>query len=201
MRAQLVAATVAVGAVFAGFPTDTPAQAGDEDSAVGNVITAIFRPTGFVFDAQSGPLGENPRGTALWTDRGPSMGGPVTCLTVTGNRATIGFENQLGGAPTLSGGFLFVEDNGTPGAGQDNASARLVLAPPTICPPNTVVYDDLHTVTSGELSVHDAPALPSTRDQCKNGGWRGFGVFKNQGDCVSFVATGGQNQASGGWPR
>jgi hypothetical protein len=24
-------------------------------------------------------------------------------------------------------------------------------------------------------------------------GWRDFGVFKNQGDCVSFVATGGKN--------
>jgi hypothetical protein len=31
-----------------------------------------------------------------------------------------------------------------------------------------------------------------------NGGWRSFGsVFKNQGDCVSFVATGGKNSPSG----
>jgi hypothetical protein len=37
--------------------------------------------------------------------------------------------------------------------------------------------------------VRDAPTLPSTKEQCKNGGWRTFGVFKNQGDCVSFVAT------------
>jgi hypothetical protein len=28
------------------------------------------------------------------------------------------------------------------------------------------------------------------KDQCRNGGWKTFGVFKNQGDCVSFVATG-----------
>jgi hypothetical protein len=39
--------------------------------------------------------------------------------------------------------------------------------------------------------------LPTTKDQCKNGGWRSYGVFKNQGDCVSFVATGGRNQPSG----
>jgi hypothetical protein len=26
-----------------------------------------------------------------------------------------------------------------------------------------------------------------------NGGWQTFGIFKNQGDCVSFVATGGKN--------
>ena len=29
---------------------------------------------------------------------------------------------------------------------------------------------------------------------CMNGGWQSYGVFKNQGDCVSFVATGGSNQ-------
>jgi hypothetical protein len=28
---------------------------------------------------------------------------------------------------------------------------------------------------------------------CKKKGWRSFGVFKNQGDCVSFFATGGKN--------
>jgi hypothetical protein len=40
----------------------------------------------------------------------------------------------------------------------------------------------------------EVDCLPNTRDDCKNGGWRGFfGVFKNQGDCVSFVVTGGKN--------
>jgi hypothetical protein len=36
------------------------------------------------------------------------------------------------------------------------------------------------------------PALPTTKDECKDGGWQTFGVFKNQGDCVSFVANGGK---------
>mgnify|MGYP001600994844 FL=1 len=31
--------------------------------------------------------------------------------------------------------------------------------------------------------------LPTTTAQCLNGGWQAFKVFKNQGDCVSFVAT------------
>ena len=35
--------------------------------------------------------------------------------------------------------------------------------------------------------------LPTTKDDCKKDGWKDFGVFKNQGDCVSFVATGGKN--------
>lgn len=35
--------------------------------------------------------------------------------------------------------------------------------------------------------------LPTSADQCKKGGWAAYGVFRNQGDCVSFVATKGTN--------
>jgi hypothetical protein len=36
--------------------------------------------------------------------------------------------------------------------------------------------------------VTDAqPSLPTTKDQCKNGGWRNFAQFKNEGLCVAFV--------------
>lgn len=41
------------------------------------------------------------------------------------------------------------------------------------------------------------PPMPTTKDDCKKGGWRSYGVFKNQGDCVSFVATGGRNAPAG----
>jgi hypothetical protein len=35
--------------------------------------------------------------------------------------------------------------------------------------------------------------LPTTADQRKDGGWQSFGeTFKNQGDCVSFVAGNGK---------
>jgi hypothetical protein len=30
-------------------------------------------------------------------------------------------------------------------------------------------------------------SVPTSVDQCKNGGWQQFGCFKNQGQCVSFV--------------
>ena len=36
----------------------------------------------------------------------------------------------------------------------------------------------------------------TSKAQCADGGWQSFG-FKNQGDCVSFVATGGKNPPSG----
>src|SRR5215211_268563 len=42
-----------------------------------------------------------------------------------------------------------------------------------------------------------SPPTPTSKDQCRGGGWRNFGRFKNQGDCISFVATGGRNPPSG----
>ena len=37
--------------------------------------------------------------------------------------------------------------------------------------------------------------LPRSPEQCKNGDWQDFVVLgiKNQGDCLSFVTTGGKN--------
>lgn len=51
---------------------------------------------------------------------------------------------------------------------------------------------------SGDLAfktyVAVPSALPTTKEDCKNGGWQNYdGRFKNQGDCVSFVASGGKN--------
>lgn len=46
----------------------------------------------------------------------------------------------------------------------------------------------------------DTKEKPTTKDDCKNGGWKNFNgiyTFKNQGDCVSFVATGGKNAPKG----
>jgi hypothetical protein len=48
----------------------------------------------------------------------------------------------------------------------------------------------------------NADVIPLTADDCKKGGWTRFHIdgvtFKNQGDCVSFVATGGKNPPAGG---
>ena len=58
---------------------------------------------------------------------------------------------------------------------------------------------DLTNITvNGQLQV-PAPSTPTSKDQCKNGGWKTFTnpAFKNQGDCVSFVATGGKNPPNG----
>ena len=40
---------------------------------------------------------------------------------------------------------------------------------------------------------------PTSANQCKKGGWEQYNnpAFKNQGDCVSYVATGGRNPGAG----
>jgi hypothetical protein len=46
----------------------------------------------------------------------------------------------------------------------------------------------------------DTEEIPNSKDDCKNGGWANYNgdyTFRNQGDCVSFVATGGKNAPKG----
>jgi hypothetical protein len=40
-------------------------------------------------------------------------------------------------------------------------------------------------------------SFPTSTAECKDGGWQAFGAFKNQGDCVSWVATNGENPPAG----
>jgi choice-of-anchor C domain-containing protein len=46
------------------------------------------------------------------------------------------------------------------------------------------------------VSVVGTP-LPLNTSDCKKGHWASYEMFKNQGDCVSYVATDGKNQPSG----
>jgi hypothetical protein len=60
--------------------------------------------------------------------------------------------------------------------------------------------DQLDADGDGIGAACDAPELPLTKEDCKNGGWQLFDgtmTFANQGDCVSFVATGRRNAPAG----
>jgi hypothetical protein len=48
-----------------------------------------------------------------------------------------------------------------------------------------------------------AAGAPTTAAQCMNGGWRNFTnpTFKNQGDCVSFVASQGRAKGNPEYTR
>jgi len=52
------------------------------------------------------------------------------------------------------------------------------------------------------LSGDFASGLPTTKDMCMKNGWQNYGsAFKNQGDCVSFIASKGKNRPTGALPQ
>ncbi len=151
-------------------------------------------------------------------------GGDVTCLRVEGNRAIIGYYGPIYQDPVSLDrirfrGLVEVVDNGPPSERADELTvvARPVFigfpdpdVPITTCPATLPPGAEYHPFPpppnpddpeAGHLSnspqdftVTDAQSIPTSKDQCKNNGWRNFPGFKNQGDCVSFVATGGKRQ-------
>jgi hypothetical protein len=187
VKRLVTAAFVALAAVLA---SSAAAQVPTLDSVSGSgVARTSGTDTTFAFeiDANSGPNGENPTGQVTFrytTDGSIFFSGPVTCLAVNGNFAILNVDT-----PQYRAVGLEVTDS---------PSGDLIRGIPTgtsSCSPlgSAVNFE----VISGDLVVVDARPLPTAEDQCKNGGWRTYGVFTDQGDCVSFVATGGKNPPGG----
>jgi hypothetical protein len=139
---------------------------------------------GFLFDidVRSGPGGENPSGEVIFRFSSGDVffAGSATCLAVDGNFARIRVQTSQFNVVGLE-----VTDLPT-----GDLIRAIPVSTATPCVPFPGLVD--FPVSSGDVVVTDASELPTSKDQCKNGGWRGYGVFKNQGDCVSFVATGGR---------
>jgi hypothetical protein len=168
------------------MPPASVAQSPGQDSAVGTFTVSGIEA---VLDAHSGPSGENPGGRFVVSFQEFEVG----CLQVSGNTAVIGTNSA--DPFTRFSALLQVVDGSV-----DTFEVLLT---------STVAFgpDDCQTpppsrnpmaITSGDIVVTDASPLPTSKEQCKNGGWRTFGVFKNQGDCVSFVATEGSNPPGAG---
>jgi hypothetical protein len=185
------------------LPGVAGAQAPAQDSVTGTSFlyfspTDLFSTSTTTLDARSGPAGENPTGTFtahFGGGLGPTYTGSVTCLAVNGNRAVIGVEgtrNFFGSTEPFSG-TIVVTDGGstvTQPPWPDTFSFAEFLPPvPTNCsltpPPATFFF------AASDITVTDVQPLPTSKEQCKNGGWRDFGdMFKNQGQCVAFVQRG-----------
>jgi hypothetical protein len=215
------AAALAAFAVLV-FASSAGAQPNGEDSVTGSQqIPFDGGGAAMQVDARSGPAGENPSGTfsasfsyGSGSNNWYFRDGTVTCLVVDGNEAVVVGTGTYGGGynpftgepnPELERWFrLYVQDNGPPLGPFPEFGVRDVVShdfsatepdcsiPPVPPPPQWPLE-----ATLGDVAVHDAPALPTTKEQCKDGGWRPFGVFRNQGDCVSYVATRGRNPAAG----
>ncbi len=188
---RLIVAVVSL--VSVGLGSTATAQVGDSVTGSGSHSGfGRFDSYSFVIDAHSGPSGESPTGTASLSPAlfGPFTG-PVTCLSVTDNTGTLNFVVVNPANPLDRHVFTFSVTDSPAG---DLIAQRFDVRADTDCTPLPSSGD---AVTSGDIVVDDAPALPTSKEQCKNGGWRTYGVFKNQGDCVSFVATGGKNPPGG----
>jgi hypothetical protein len=109
-------------------------------------------------------------------------------------------------APTANGGSLVGSLDGgatwfAVGTGPTTISGpgTLLLADndyrPSAC--DWCYYDNSGSMTVTITVTPPAPSVPTAADQCKKDGWKAYGIFKNQGDCVSYVVTGGRNQPAG----
>jgi hypothetical protein len=139
-------------------------------------------------------------------------------LSVSGRVAIIGVTGQwerfgISAAVFPIAGLVRVVDGGGADSNGDTVQFAIQMGPkagpplpgPTSCstfpgnfPTGMYAFPTINNEMGDLVVVDTSPALPTSKDQCKNGGWRTFGVFKNQGDCVSFVATKGKNPPDGG---
>ncbi len=62
--------------------------------------------------------------------------------------------------------------------------------------PSYITYLDSVTFnsTTFDFELQESLTTPTNKDQCKKDGWKTFNnpTFKNQGDCVSFIASQGK---------
>ena len=182
----------------AAAPALAAAQLPVGDSVTGSLLLSppgTEDTTRYFFDARSGPAGEHPSGTVTLLGRFIVDQGAVTCLAVNGNRASIGVSFTGGGFVDPRGEVIFIDDLG--GEGEDRIARQVFVSPstgPPVCPtelppdvtrPLGPTYPD--PLFDGNVVITDARSVPTAPQQCKNGGWRNFPGFKNQGQCVAFV--------------
>jgi hypothetical protein len=164
------------------------AQAPTGDSVTGAGTTGNFFGR-FEIDVRSGPNGQNSTGQASFRSGviGP-IDGPATCLVVSGNVGVFNLQTPQFGVVTFE-----ITDNagsGQPDTIEGRATGLNEGRQPTDCSPLPNGLSEI--VVEGDVAVVDAAPLPTSKDQCKKGGWRNYPGFKNQGDCVSFVTSPGR---------
>ena len=191
MRLKLILTTAIVGTALA-LPSVSsaapPSPPPTQDSVTltgGPAEVGFFTFRVLAINATSGPSGEDPSGQVDFfvfpdTSSAIHIQGPVTCLAVTGNTAVINVQHQAQpffGIVTVQA----VDDQ------LDTFDALPTGRAPTDCSP--LPPSGLPTAVfagTGDITVVDAQPPPTTKDQCKDDGWKQFG-FKNQGLCLAFV--------------
>ena len=138
-----------------------------------------------------------------------STAGPFTFTAPTGQlvRVTVTDLGCAGDQFRVSDNSRVLGNTSAPTTNRDCSGTRFVtscaagLASPEFSPGSFYVAPGSHSVTVtaiqspvwGGTGCIRADAVTLTKADCTGNGWQRYGVFKNQGDCVSFVATGGKN--------
>lgn len=112
------------------------------------------------------------------TTRSGAQASPHTCPAIPADM------NTLSPGSTLRMFALNVGDTSTNDIGLDGYLDNVVVTTAA----DVITYDF-------EPMGEDPTGVPLTKDECKNGGWMDFEnpTFKNQGQCVSFVASEGKS--------
>jgi hypothetical protein len=184
-RSSLLALAAAALAFAAPAAAQVPG-----DSVVGAGTARFFTPdlagltVPFSIDVRSGPNGESPVGSMqllIFFDE-------PTCLAIRPGGGQVADEAAINFRNTLTGGRVVARiTGGTSGSRIIGLSGASSPADCDFVPPVSAAE-----LIEGGISIVDAPALPSSKEQCKQGGWRAFGVFRNQGDCITFVSGAGK---------
>ena len=186
-RAVLLAAVALGSGVFCAGAAHAAAPTQDSVRATGN---APFVGSGGFFNldfaVQSDPTGGNVSGRAAFNLGGPTgllIDGPIICFHADGNTAYVAIDSSaFPGSPVVAK----LVDGGAPGSGLDRFDAFLSNGSSTNCGFQPFAPTP---VAGGDVVVVDAPPAPTTKEQCKHGGYAAFG-FTNQGQCVAFVQRG-----------
>ena len=180
MKRILLAAAVALTVAPSAF-----AQVPAGDSVIGSGTARFTSPdlagltVPFSIDVRSGPSGEDPMGSLQLL---VPFDDP-TCLAIRSGGGQVADEAVINFRNTLTGLRVLVRiAGGTSGPRLFSLTQAGSAGDCSFAPPGSVAE-----VIEGDLSIVDAPALPTSKSQCANGAWRIYGVFKNHGDCVSFV--------------
>ena len=200
---------IGVSGYLTAIDRHAPSPAGSDSVEGGVAYCLAFFPDqtcerfmSFWVEAASGPAGEQPGGSIGLHEGGPTPGASalstaaVTCLSVNGHTAIIGVtgsRNRFGASEAVTPftGLVRVADT-IQFAVKNGTKNGPSLPGPTSCstfpgpfPTGNFQFPDL-TNKSGEVVVTDRPP-PTSYAQCRSGGWRTFGAFTSQADCLAFV--------------
>ena len=192
---RLVAAAIAALALLfpaaaAAKPPTSPPRLDTATASGDNLVTDDFSSYNIDINAFSGPSGEDPGGQVSF-EAGVlrlAFSGPVSCLEVTGNTAIMRVEGPFPERPGFLAFIIRLVDNG--GSGRDRFEFYPVLPEieePLDCQTGAPGY--FGGTLIGRAVVTDAPPPPTSKEQCRNGGYATYG-FTNQGLCIRSVAAG-----------